>query len=438
MLPSTLDVLFGLGNDAAGQLLKTELDNYHYATNLATLRYLINGYDSTFWNSSLFNIWLSSIKELNPPAQRNLLPPFMTTAAWWQEKMNTQLGSWTELRHDNVLYAKESYTGIPTCSFPYSYVEPVPDFYLSVKNFGMKLNDIINGLPFTNGNIKSQIIYYTNILSSTCDTLSIIAQKELDRIPLSQTELQFLRGMLSYWGDDCGRNEVYYGWFYNIFYDPYNNFKKKDFVAVDIHTSAYDADQNYVGWVKHVCTGKINLGVFVVNYPDNVSRAYVGPLYSYYDYTTDNFLRLTDQEWLNTYQAVSLRPDWVNLYLADVQGLSKGPGNNLITGIKDNNKPINGPQDFQLLQNYPNPFNPNTVISFTVPGNMSGNNVELTVYDIQGRLVKKLVNDKLPAGNYLLKWEGTNDYGKKVVSGVYFCRGKINNKTITLKMVLLK
>ena len=111
MLPSTLDVLFGLGNDASGQLLKTELDKYHYSTNLAILRYLVDGYDDAFWNSSLFNIWLNGIRQLNPPAQRNNLPPFMTTAAWWQEKMNTQLGSWSELRHDNVLYAKQSYTG---------------------------------------------------------------------------------------------------------------------------------------------------------------------------------------------------------------------------------------------------------------------------------------------------------------------------------------
>jgi hypothetical protein len=436
MLPSTLDVLYGIGNDASAQLLKPELDKYNYSTNLATLRYLVNGYDTTFWNSSLFNIWLNSIRQLNPPSDRSSLPLFMSSGAWWQEKMNTQLGSWAELRHDNLLYAKQSYTGIPLCSFPYSYVEPFPEFYRILKQFGDKLKTIIQPLNFPKFYTKDIINIYCDNLSAVCDTLSIIADRELSNIPLSTVELNFLRSMMSYNPYNCGYK--YDGWYYNLLYDPNGQFTKKNFIVVDIHTSAADSNGDYVGWVKHVGTGKINLGVFIVKQPDETSIAYVGPLYSYYDYTTTNMLRLTDEEWLNTYQAVSMRPDWVNLYLANSQGLTKGTGSNLLTGIKDNNNPKNVPQDFQMLQNYPNPFNPSTVISFTVPGNLTGNNVEMTIYDIQGRVVKRLVNDKLPAGNYLLKWEGTNDYGSKVVSGVYFCRGRIDNKSITLKMVLLK
>jgi hypothetical protein len=436
MLPSTLDVLFGLGNDASAQLLKPELDNYHYATNLATLQYLVNGYDTTFWNSSLFNIWLNSIRQLNPPAQRNTLPLFMTTAAFWQEKMNTQLGSWSELRHDNVLYAKESYTGIPTCSFPYGYVEPFPYFYLSIKNFGLKLKNIISGLPFTHSDIKNYIMSYADALSTSCETLSIIAQKELDNIPLAQTEVDFLKKSLYYWGDGCG-GEIYTGWLHDIFYNALYSFKKKDFVAVDIHTCAFDENQNYVGWVKHVGTGPINLGVFVVKNPENVSIAYVGPLYSYYDYTTTNMLRLTDGEWESTYRALSLRPDWVNLYLADTLGLTRGTGGQLITSISNENHST-APSEFAMLQNYPNPFNSTTLIKFSVPTNRSNNPVELTIYDIQGKIVKKLVNEKLQSGNYVTRWEGLNDNNTKVTSGVYFCRGRIGDKMVTMKMLLLK
>ena len=53
----------------------------------------------------------------------------MQTAAWWQQKMNTQLASWAQLRHDNLLYAKPSYSGGVSCSFPEAYVEPFPEFY---------------------------------------------------------------------------------------------------------------------------------------------------------------------------------------------------------------------------------------------------------------------------------------------------------------------
>ena len=439
-LPSTLDVLFGLGNDASGQLLKTELDNYHYSTNLATLRYLIDGYDTTFWNSSLFNIWLNGIRQLNPPAQRNTLPPFMTTAAWWQEKMNTQLGSWSELRHDNLLYAKQSYTGGITCSFPYSYVEPFPELYSSLKNFSVKMKEIIQPLTFTQDYFKILITQYCDNLSGTCDTLSGIASKELNNIPFSNQDKVFLQSMLRYNSTDY---YVYDGWYYKMFFDSYVNndneqFIKKNFIVADIHTCSTDEFGDMVGWVKHVGTGKINLGVFTVKNPENISLAYVGPLYSYYDYTTTNFLRLTDGVWDSTYLALSLRPDWVNLYLANTQGLSHGTGGQLFNSIVNDNPSSKIPVDFTMLQNYPNPFNSTTLIKFSIPDNKSNNLVELTIYDIQGKIVKRLVNEKLQTGNYVTKWEGINDNNIKVTSGVYFCRGRIGDKSVTMKMLLLK
>lgn len=442
MLPSTLDVLFGLGNDASGQLLKPELDTYHYSSNLVTLRYLINGYDSDFWNSSLFNIWLNGLRQLNPPAERNYLPPFMTTAAWWQEKMNTQLGSWAELRHDNVLYAKQSYSAVPTCSFPYSYVEPFPEFYIIMQNFGVKLKGIIDGLTFTHSYFKSEMLDYCNNLIGACDTLATIAQKEINNISPSPAEETFLKSMLRYDGlTPYTGTELFNGWYFRMFYSPeivISKFRKKDFIVVDIHTSVADAGGGYVGWVKHAGTGKINLGVFVVKNPDNVSIAYVGPLYSYYDYTTTNLLRLTDAEWDSTYLALALRPDWVNLYLADNNGQSRGFGGQLLTGISNDNPPRAIPDDFVLLQNYPNPFNSSTFIKFSVPLNKANSLVELTIYDIQGRAVKSLVNEKLQSGNYMIRWEGNNNRNAKISSGIYFCRGIIGDKIVTTKMVLLK
>jgi Protein of unknown function (DUF3160) len=439
MLPSTLDVLFGLGNDAAGQLLISELDSYHYSTNLATLRYLINGYDSTFWNSSLFNIWLNGIRQLNPPAQRNMLPQFMTTAAWWQEKMNTQLGSWSELRHDNLLYAKQSYSAI-LCSFPYSYVEPFPGLYNVLKNFGVKLKEITQQLPFPNDYFKNIISQYCDNLSGSCDTLSGIASKELNNISLTNQEKMFLQSMLRYNADEYYK---YDGWYYKMFIDYFYakdnyEFIKNNFIVADIHTSPTDEGGSMVGWVKHVGTGKINLGVFIVKNTDNVSIAYVGPLYGYYDYTTTNFLRLTDAEWESTYLALSFRPDWVNLYLANQQGLSRGTGGQLFTGIDNENNFAKVPADFTLLQNYPNPFNSTTLIKYSVPIGKSNNQVELIIYDIQGKVVKKLINEKLQSGNYVTRWEGINDNNVKVTSGVYFCRGRIGDKMVTMKMLLLK
>jgi len=73
-----------------------------------------------------------------------------------------------------------------------------------------------------------------------------------------------------------------------------------------------------------------------------------------------------------------------------------------------------------------------------VPTDKSNNLVELTIYNIQGMVVKKLVNEKLQSGNYVTRWEGINDNNVKVTSGVYFCRGRIGDKIVTMKMLLLK
>ena len=90
---------------------------------------------------------------------------------------------------------------------------------------------------------------------------------------------------------------------------------------------------------------------------------------------------------------------------------------------------------FNLSQNYPNPFNPNTSISYALP---SGSNVSLNVYDIRGRLVRTLVDERKPAGSYNLMWDGTDELGRKVSSGVYFYRMQSGDFTQTRKMVIVK
>jgi hypothetical protein len=96
MLPNSLDALFALGNDAAAQLLINDLNQYHYSTNLAGVRYLIDSYDNSYWEVTIYNMWLNSVRKLNPPEARDNLPYFMQTAAFWQQKMNTQLASLTQ------------------------------------------------------------------------------------------------------------------------------------------------------------------------------------------------------------------------------------------------------------------------------------------------------------------------------------------------------
>ena len=94
------------------------------------------------------------------------------------------------------------------------------------------------------------------------------------------------------------------------------------------------------------------------------------------------------------------------------------------------------PQDYNLKQNYPNPFNPSTTINFALP---SPGRVHLAIYDIQGTLVKTLVNhDDLKAGNYRMQWDGKNGFGRRVASGVYIARIEAGKFTQAIKMNLVK
>ena len=89
----------------------------------------------------------------------------------------------------------------------------------------------------------------------------------------------------------------------------------------------------------------------------------------------------------------------------------------------------------RLGQNYPNPFNPTTVIPFSV-GVQS--HVELGIYNVKGQLVRRLVNEVRAENNYKAAWDGKNDVGTQVSTGVYFYRLTIGDFRSTKKLVLLK
>jgi hypothetical protein len=93
------------------------------------------------------------------------------------------------------------------------------------------------------------------------------------------------------------------------------------------------------------------------------------------------------------------------------------------------------PANFNLEQNYPNPFNPITTIKFTIP---KETRVQILVFDITGRLVKTLLDKTLPAGEHLITWDGTDENGSKVSSGVYIYRMYSDNFISTKKMILAK
>lgn len=93
------------------------------------------------------------------------------------------------------------------------------------------------------------------------------------------------------------------------------------------------------------------------------------------------------------------------------------------------------PSNFDLAQNYPNPFNSSTVIQFALP---SASRVQLDIFNILGQKVKSLVDQELPAGVVSVTWDGRNETGNNVASGVYFYRMVTRDFQSSKKLLLLK
>ena len=95
---------------------------------------------------------------------------------------------------------------------------------------------------------------------------------------------------------------------------------------------------------------------------------------------------------------------------------------------------IEMPSNFSLSQNYPNPFNATTMIDF----NTAGGKTRLEIYDLTGALVKTLVDGNIKAGNYSIVWDGANNSGNIVASGIYFYRLSVPDGQRIMRMTLLK
>ncbi|MDP3025836.1 MAG: FlgD immunoglobulin-like domain containing protein [candidate division Zixibacteria bacterium] len=110
------------------------------------------------------------------------------------------------------------------------------------------------------------------------------------------------------------------------------------------------------------------------------------------------------------------------------------------TDVKESIVENSIPKNFSLEQNYPNPFNPTTKIQFKVGSLEFGRPLHTTlkIYNILGQLVKTLVDEEKLPGNYKVIWDGKDDSGKEVASGIYFYQLKAKDYTDTKKMVLLR
>lgn len=307
MMPNPLDVGFAaLGNDQAGMLLNSEMQKYDYAGDLHMMRVLVDAHPQEFWEDNLYNRWLVSLRELSPGntlANTMGLPKIAQTEAWGRRLLNTQLASWAELRHDTILYAKQSYTGGASCQFPTAYVDPYPAFYARVAEFAEHGVKMAAGLDFSKTpQLATQVPNYFQTLRDVATMLGEMAQNERDGVPLTQAHLDFInQAVVVQLG--CGDPTGSSGWYRQLFFDDYDSVHEDPTIA-DVHTQPTDEVGNPVGRVLHVGTGLPRLMVVTAD-PCGTPQAYVGVASAYFEQVTENFQRKTDEEWRQDLQSAT-------------------------------------------------------------------------------------------------------------------------------------
>jgi hypothetical protein len=304
MMPTGLDVMAALGHDAAVPLLEPELRRWNYAANLTACRSALDTRPPAFWQESLYNGWLDAIRHLSDDlCSQHYAPRAMKTAAWQHKQLQTGLGSWSELRHDNVLYAKQSYTAGIICEYPSGYVEPYPAVYArlaqvtaeSGRQIGMI--DVAALLPPEQAALAIDAVgrysVFFTMMSDTFRTLETLANKELAAQPFTPEEQVFLQRTVAMKGNQgrvCGEPPKYDGWYYQLFYGPIEDRTRWSPTVADVHT---DPNTNEV---LQVAVGDAMFCVIAVdNGPDR--GVYVGPVYSYYEFRRPAGGRLTDDDW---------------------------------------------------------------------------------------------------------------------------------------------
>ncbi|MHA1986097.1 MAG: DUF3160 domain-containing protein [Promethearchaeota archaeon] len=246
--------------------------------------------------------WIESLKNIavdKPELNESIITPeFMNSFAWLDEKLTTIMGSWAQLKHDLILYSKQSLTSL-ICSTPTGYVEPYPEFYRELRELSLLYNSSITPLRTIGYDFNDYDYYYLRAIdefSQAAQMLETISIKELTGSSLNQEEKNFIN---STYGENgmCGGPFVR-GWLGKIIAKLDRSYGKVDrfpnsrtSLVADIHTDTNTGD------ILHLATGLLEPIIAIVPGWDNEEITVVGPVFSFYEFALPGYQRLNDEEW---------------------------------------------------------------------------------------------------------------------------------------------
>lgn len=283
LLPDTLDIAAALGSDTAYSILEAEghTDYKNYSENMQELKSYLANAPETVWTASLYSRWLYTLTPLLTQKGEGW-PAFMQTSQWAAKSLETFAGSYTELKHDTVLYAKQAMAEMGGGEIPTwddrGYVEPEVDVWMRFTDLAQKTAQGLKSYGLLSEEDETNL----NRLGEMAGQFLAISEKELNNTPLSDEEYELIR--------NYGGNLEHF-WL-EAFKEEGENITSGDFPAAIVTDIATDPN----GRCLEVATGNPST-MYVIVPVDGQIKICVGAVYTFYQFEQPLDQRLTDTQW---------------------------------------------------------------------------------------------------------------------------------------------
>lgn len=314
MLPDALDVAAAFGSDEAYDLLKAngETGYKNYSENMAELQDKIANAPDSFWKASLYSQWMYTLTPLLTERGAGY-PSYQTNEEWMKKSLECYLSSWTELKHDTVLYSKQMMAemggGDMDVFDDRGYVETNPELFACLEQLTLSTADGLKEFGLISDEDYNDLL----VMSEMSGRLKDIAIAELTNGVVTDDDYEFIRcyggNLEHFWKRTVVENSE------DVYVDPA---EYPAALVVDVAT-----DPN--GGVLEEAVGGASL-IYVVVPMDGKLRIASGTVYNYYQFTVPLSERMTDSEWrlkigmelTDDYQSQRddsiVQPEWTQSY----------------------------------------------------------------------------------------------------------------------------
>ena len=309
MLPDALDVPAAFGSDEALAILEEngETDYEGYTDNMNQLREDLAAKGPDFWEASLYNQWIYTLNPLLEPKGEGY-PFFMQNDAWARKNLQSYLASYTELKHDTILYGKQSAAEgdglMPDEKDDRGYVEPEPEVFARLSRLCTATCDGLEEM----GVLKANSAEDLRRLATIADQLSAIAVKELEGELPTDEEFELIRSI----GVDLEH------FWHEVYAEEADNdyFRAMEFPAPIIADVASGG-----GNALELATGKVATLLVVIEVDGKLKLA-TGPVFTFYQFEQPIANRMTDSQWREELRSIysngrterTTSPAWTNTF----------------------------------------------------------------------------------------------------------------------------